>query len=218
MKRASKNKKLYGTIYPPNQMEKRREYMRLKRVRRRTQALALLGNKCVCCGESKPEHLAFDHIHGNGRRSGKSGSIIAEHILGLDSPSNVYRILCHNCNNAISVFGYCPHQGRVAEKPANRTLEPLRNRRLLNRKHRIEFINEFGGKCQICGESNWEFLTVDHIYNGGTEHRKKLKRAGINFYRWLKLQGYPNRSDYQLLCFNCNTVKEITRRMSKCQS
>jgi len=198
-------------------MVKRREYMRLKRIRRRTQALSLIGDKCECCGESNPEWLAFDHIHGGGRRSGKGGSITVEHILKMDSPSSTYQTLCHNCNSAISTFGYCPHQGRPVEEPANRTLEPVRNRKLLRRTHKIEFVTEYGGKCQVCGENNWEFLTVDHINNGGTEHRDKIRKGGIHFYRWLKLQGYP-KNEYQLLCFNCNTVKEITRRASKCLS
>ncbi len=145
-KQAAKNIELYGTTYPPEQMEKRKEYMRLKRVERRVLALSLLGGRCECCAESRPDYLAFNHIHGNGRRSG-SGSITVERILAVDTPSNVYKVLCHNCNNAISVFGYCPHQGRVIEEPANRTLEPLRYRRLLNRQHRHEFIAEFGGRC-----------------------------------------------------------------------
>ncbi len=214
MKQATKNKELYGTIYPPGQMEKRREYMRLKRAERRSLALSLLGSRCECCGESRPDNLAFNHIHGNGRKSG-GGFISVDHILKMDYPSSEYKILCHNCNNAISVFGYCPHQGRPIEKPVNRTLEPLKNRRQLSKKYRREFVTEFGGKCATCGEDTWEFLTVDHINNGGTEHREKIGKAGVHFYRWLKRQGYP-KDDYQLLCFNCNTTKEIARRASKC--
>lgn len=67
---------------------------------------------------------------------------------------------------------------------------------------KIEMITAYGGKCECCGESNPEFLSVDHIYGGGNQHRKIIK-GGCNFYYMLKKQGWP-KDLYRLLCYNCN--------------
>ncbi len=77
---------------------------------------------------------------------------------------------------------------------------------------RMEVIKADGGKCACCGDSHLEFLCVDHIYEDGAEHRKKLfgksaGGAGTKFYRWLKVNGFP--SGFQLLCWNCNSSKHI---------
>lgn len=70
-------------------------------------------------------------------------------------------------------------------------------------KDRRDTICHYGGVCQCCGEDRLNFLTIDHINGGGTQHRQKLKTtAGNSFYRWLRKQGYPE--GYRVLCFNCN--------------
>lgn len=71
---------------------------------------------------------------------------------------------------------------------------------------KLELINAYGGKCNCCGETNWIFLTIDHIAGGGNIHRKNIKRTGTDFYRWLKINNYP-KDNYQLLCYNCNITK-----------
>ena len=72
-----------------------------------------------------------------------------------------------------------------------------------SRRHaRREMIEAYGGTCACCGESHWEFLTIDHIQGGGNNHRKSLggQRA---FMRELRRRGYP-KDNYRLLCYNCN--------------
>lgn len=58
--------------------------------------------------------------------------------------------------------------------------------------------------CRCCGEMTYEFLSLDHIHGNGGQHRKQC-RAGSAFYRWLRMDGYPE--GYQVLCYNCNTAK-----------
>ncbi len=71
------------------------------------------------------------------------------------------------------------------------------------REFRRKVIAHYGGKCACCGESNIEFLAIDHEAGGGEKHRKALgMRGGAAFYTWLKSQGFP--SGYRVLCFNCN--------------
>jgi hypothetical protein len=66
-------------------------------------------------------------------------------------------------------------------------------------KQRI--IAAYGGKCECCLDSNFEFLTIDHINGGGTKDR--IGKAGAGFYAWLEKNGFP-KSEYRLLCMNCN--------------
>jgi len=60
------------------------------------------------------------------------------------------------------------------------------------------------GKCQCCGESTIEFLTIDHI-----TQRKLLNHlrgfSGRKLYDWLIQNNFPD--GFQVLCFNCNFAK-----------
>lgn len=65
----------------------------------------------------------------------------------------------------------------------------------------------YGGnppKCSCCGESIFDFLTIDHIQGNGTSHRKKVGR-GTQFFYWLKRNNFPE--GYKVLCYNCNCAK-----------
>lgn len=52
------------------------------------------------------------------------------------------------------------------------------------------------------GEKHVEFLTIDHIDETGSEHRKEVG-GGHSMYMWLRKNGYP-KDNYRLLCLNCN--------------
>jgi hypothetical protein len=68
-------------------------------------------------------------------------------------------------------------------------------------------IDEYGKVCAICGEKNFDRLSIDHINNDGGEHRKSIgiKCGGLNFYLWLIKNDYP--VGYQTLCISCNSRK-----------
>ena len=57
--------------------------------------------------------------------------------------------------------------------------------------------------CECCGENNIEFLTIDHVNGGGTQHRRQLRENGMTIYRWLIKNNFP--PGYRVLCMNCNT-------------
>lgn len=69
---------------------------------------------------------------------------------------------------------------------------------------RDETFAAYGGACcACCGESQIQFLSLDHINGNGNKHRKETGNAGGHrFYRVLKKQGFP--PGYQVLCMNCN--------------
>ncbi len=74
---------------------------------------------------------------------------------------------------------------------------------------RNKFIKMYGGKCNCCGENNKYVLTLDHVKNDGSKVRKGRSNdaeytKAINEYR-------PNL--YQILCMNCNCLKEWYKKM-----
>lgn len=75
-------------------------------------------------------------------------------------------------------------------------------------KLRTEVFGHYGGQCACCGEADPMFLTIDHINNDGAAHRREIGQSlsgGINFYRWLRRNNYPE--GFQPLCYNCNCGK-----------
>lgn len=71
--------------------------------------------------------------------------------------------------------------------------------RLVKFKKRV--FDHYGKKCDCCGETIEEFLTVDHLRKNGKEHRREAGN-GAAFYKWIVDHEYP--SDLRILCMNCN--------------
>ena len=73
---------------------------------------------------------------------------------------------------------------------------------------REELFKILGGKkCAECGYSNEISLAFDHIHDDGYKDRKSKN------YSMQKYVDDPNlaRKRLQVLCYNCNTIKEIKR-------
>jgi hypothetical protein len=70
-------------------------------------------------------------------------------------------------------------------------------------RYRKAVLDHYGRRCACCGETENEFLTLDHKDNDGAEHRKVVD--GGKFYRWLIKSGFPE--NFQVLCMNCNWAK-----------
>lgn len=87
--------------------------------------------------------------------------------------------------------------------------------KLRARRYRMLCIENYGGSCVCCGNSNYKYLQLDHINNDGAEHRKKLSngKRGGNMYRWAVSNDYPK--NLQLLCANCHHAKTYFGGCSK---
>jgi hypothetical protein len=76
--------------------------------------------KCACCGETCLEFLSLDHIAGGGaihrKEVGGGGIKMYYWLIANDFPEG-YRVLCHNCNQAIGAYGYCPHERERLDGP-----------------------------------------------------------------------------------------------------
>ena len=186
---SAENLSIYGYVRSPEAKEKQR----LQCVGLRKQVLEYYGGKCECCGEARYEMLTIDHIQGNGHKTDKRGLKLVYDAIKVYNengyPNSTYRLLCWNCNMSSGLYGYCPHKIQT-EWNINR-----------GRKLKSDMIKAYGGKCVLCGETHSEFLTIDHINGGGTEHKRSLGITDI--YPWLRRQGWP-KNGYRLLCANCN--------------
>ena len=73
------------------------------------------------------------------------------------------------------------------------------------RRKVIDFYSKGSMSCECCGESIYEFLTIDHINNDGTKERKVAGGGGHHNYRTIIKKGFPK--GYRVLCYNCNCAR-----------
>lgn len=97
-------------IKSEEELDGRGLYERKRKAKLRLEVFTLLGNKCVCCGESREVFLTLDHVFNNGSwdRKRAAGNIELIYRRAFDRTWQ-YQILCRNCNWA-KRFGPCPHQ------------------------------------------------------------------------------------------------------------
>jgi len=121
-------------------------------------------------------------------------------------------VTCKECDKETHKKWQEANPEKVAEKnkrnAENKNIWARNNREEANfrsrnqrKKERKFLIDHYGGKCACCGESRIEFLAIDHIDGGGTEHRERVGK-GWKFYQWLRREGYPK--GFRVLCHNCN--------------
>lgn len=93
-----------------------------RRLRNRIAVLTHYSNgtpQCACCKLRQLEFLALDHINGGGRQHRKQlkTASIYVYLVARNFPTG-YRVLCHNCNMSLGIYGYCPHV-TASLSPAN---------------------------------------------------------------------------------------------------
>jgi len=82
----------------------------------------------------------------------------------------------------------------------------LARRKMSRRRKLIEML---GGKCVKCGfNSDWRAFQIDHIKGGGCQERKRLRTIDA-YYKDIEKEGGRK---YQLLCANCNQIKQYDRK------
>jgi hypothetical protein len=115
--------------------------------------------------------------------------------------------------------GLCQHCGKGELEPGRVTCTPCNDDAqewIASHRERMNFhsqnarykarravLDHYGQQCACCGESQEEFLVVDHVDGGGTAHRREIPSSRIYF--WLKNNGFP--PGFQILCHNCNYAK-----------
>lgn len=176
----------------------------------KSEVIQRLGGACACCGITELEFLSVDHVQGDGARhratfTRGTGSLYRK-VRAEGYPEGRYRVLCHNCNwSSYLGNGVCRHQRDP--KPVGISYNQKSKAKL-----KALVFARMGGVCTCCGESEPEFLNVDHVHGGGTQHRKADKRSILVFIR-----DHDFPPEYQLLCWNCNRSKHFGNGLCKHQ-
>jgi hypothetical protein len=96
------------------QREHHNEVSRRRNRKLKIEAVSRYGSVCACCGESILEFLAIDHEAGGGNEHRKAigifGGVEFYRWLKAHNWPAGFRVLCHNCNMAIGIWGFCPHE------------------------------------------------------------------------------------------------------------
>jgi len=173
------------------------------------------GGKCACCGETRKEYLTIDHVDGGGekhkREMGFSTSTQFYRWLKKNNYPEGFQVLCFNCNCGKHAYSVCPHNKDIFEKESEAKHKIAANKSIW--KLQLNVIKGYGGKCELCGEDNPHFLTIDHTNGGGIQERKVLG-GWKKLYRKLRDNNYP-KNNYRLLCYNCNCVLGFNRITEK---
>lgn len=200
----------------------------------------ILGDKCCICGESNKSVLVIDHINedGNFERLSKGSFQIRRDIATGKSDVSKYQVLCRNCNakkfitNPFSLQRLKPIVGKLkicssCHKELDESLfhawrylddgmqssyfECASCRALLRKGIRNKCFSFLGGLCIKCGESDFDKLSIDHIFDDGQIRRNTFgERTGVGLYNNI-LNGSLVKTDFQILCHNCNYLKKATR-------
>jgi len=156
--------------------------------------------KCNRCQETMIEFLNIDHIiprkeHGHSWTFGSDK--LHKWLLKNNLPPG-FQILCSNCN-MIKAFEL--RERKLSQKP-----ERIKEREW-KKRFKIEVLSHYSKgkpKCNCCGFSKIEGLSIDHIKPIKESKRDRSIRS-VRLYQLLKREKFPD--GFQVLCINCNSAK-----------
>jgi hypothetical protein len=156
--------------------------------------------ECRLCKEKGLDFLNIDHIEGRkevGHSREVKGAKLYHFLIKHNFPEG-YQVLCWNCNNIKKIR---------EPKKLSQTIKDIKSReREADRKIKVmTYYSKGKPKCKCCKYSkSLDGLTIDHIEGRkNVKHSKKL--GGGKLYYWLIQNKFP--SEFQVLCFNCNSAK-----------
>lgn len=129
-------------------------------------------------------------------------------------PGPLKRKRCTRCGvlRIVLEFGvhqFGPNEGKrtkFSQKCLNSTNGRSVERKNYYRGIRLSIIKKYGGKCVCCGETVFEFLTIDHVQKDGQKHEKTHNGDRLSMYREIA-KSPVNKNKFQILCWNCNCAK-----------
>lgn len=96
-------------------------------------------------------------------------------------------------------------KGMSAEELVAFRKECVRKKKIRYYELKEKVYSAYGHACSCCGETQSEFLTLDHVNNDGNTHRKVMGGQAEAFLKWIIANDYPN--SIQVLCWNCQWGK-----------
>ena len=185
-----------GKLYCLVCREKRSEMAIVNNLKRRVSGFCIL-----CCKNTSKKGLKICEECSNKKKElyKKNKESIKQRILNAISSG-----ICTDCFREKAIFGR-----RCCELCAEGRRKYNNSRK---KKLKLKILEEYGkSQCACCGESKVGFLTLDHKYNDGAEHRKSINlSSGEKFYSYLKKNGFPDKDRLQVLCYNCNLGRDKT--------
>lgn len=145
-------------------------------------------------------------------------------------PSGGYRRSCKQCKNDCNVKSYSKRskdpifkeKRKAYARRAYKKITPEKRRKYVNAlrlKHKKEVLIHYGkgGELRCCWRNcnvhDLDMLSLDHINNDGSEHRRKLGKGksmgGKEMYQWIKAQNFP--TGFQTLCMNHQWKKKLKK-------
>jgi hypothetical protein len=120
--------------------------------------------------------------------------------------------ICKGCATATSVEWYKTHLKNLSERRENNRKRYNAYFRGYNQTQKLKVIKHYTNgtmRCPNCGCSEIKCLTVEHLNGNGMKHRK-ITGFGLNFYRWIIRNNFPD--DLTVLCMNCNWIKREQKK------
>ena len=209
------------------------------RKRLRDGVLLSMGGKCSCCRNSDYDILNLDHVNNDGNKDrlveghAKNSHVYREARNMISSGENVflkYSIMCCCCNWIKNIKGSCgqhehgtlgniiPTRGQSV-KEWNEEILRLKS---LNKKKlglyncdKLLSYRWLGGKCEKCGERNFDMLCLDHVKNNGAKMRRELGTVPVLTVCQMILMGQRVENIFSLLCRNCNYKKHVEYKKTR---
>lgn len=143
---------------------------------------------------------------------------IKSRIVKLRNKDKKYFEICQSENVSSSVVKRVLRENKLTKKIANVDdkieYETKYGKGSWNHRLKDSMIRAYGGKCQCCGETIREFLTIDHMTRESRRSHHSMmsgrKKCGNALYFYLKKHGFPKRG-VRLLCMNCNLATSWNR-------
>lgn len=143
---------------------------------------------CEHCGNTFQIH-AYRIKNGTGKFCGQACYLA--HRWGKKQP-------CKNCGKE-SEYRFCNEYCRQDYWNKNSFAIHKKPR---NWEKKFALINELGGKCVICGETDYRVLDIDHIDPSTKLLERKKSGNWINRFKdW-----ESNKGNLRLLCANCHRI------------
>lgn len=115
---------------------------------------------------------------------------------------------CSRCGEVKTLDGYNVQNSRKDKlDPTCKSCKSINNagRRDYRIRKKLIVFNHYTNNtltCKLCGFSNFDALTLDHINADGVQHRIKTGGGGIQTYNCIIRNNFPD--NYQVICQNCN--------------
>ena len=200
--------KISNNKYYSNNKREHLEKCDIRRRKKINKAMNILGGAiCKHCSNTDFRVLQFDHIHRGGRKDViKNNAVLNEIINNPEQSKLKYQVLCADCNTIKVIEN---HENYKITNPTKKQLHDRNKGIRVGLKLREQAMLALGGVvCNSieCGKTDIRCLQIDHIHKGGTKEFRNIGTRKI----YMKIRDDPScRSDYQVLCANCNIIKRL---------